>query len=130
MARAQLAIRNVLIFDGTGTEPVGGDVEIEGGRISAVGTARSATTEIDGTGLALSPGFVDVHTHDDGAVLLYPGMAFKLAQGCTSVVIGNCGFSAIPGGLGASSGILNGVGDGWDGLHGCEVAVQDRKSVV
>ena len=130
MARAQLAIRNVSIFDGTGTEPVGGDVEIEGGRISAVGTARSATTEIDGTGLALSPGFVDVHTHDDGAVLLYPGMAFKLAQGCTSVVIGNCGFSAIPGGLGASSGILNGVGDGWDGLDGYFAAVQKGQPAV
>jgi len=44
----------------------------------------------------LAPGFVDAHTHDDGALLAHPGMEFKLSQGVTSVVVGNCGFSAAP----------------------------------
>jgi N-acyl-D-aspartate/D-glutamate deacylase len=44
-----------------------------------------------------APGFVDVHTHDDAALVRYPGLEFKVAQGCTSLVIGNCGFSAFPG---------------------------------
>ena len=43
-----------------------------------------------------APGFIDVHTHDDAAVLRHPGLEFKVAQGCTSLVIGNCGFSAFP----------------------------------
>jgi N-acyl-D-aspartate/D-glutamate deacylase len=95
---ADLAIRNVRIVDGTGQSAVEGDVEVTAGRISAVrpATASSAAVELDGTGQVLAPGFVDVHTHDDGAFLRYPGLEFKVAQGCTSLVIGNCGFSAAP----------------------------------
>jgi N-acyl-D-amino-acid deacylase len=44
----------------------------------------------------LAPGFVDTHTHDDAALVAHPGLEFKVAQGCTSLVIGNCGFSAFP----------------------------------
>src|SRR5688500_12867575 len=95
---ADLAIRNVRILDGTGGPAVEGDVEVTAGRISAVlpATASAAPIEIDGSGQVLAPGFVDVHTHDDGAFLRHPDLAFKLAQGCTSLVIGNCGFSAAP----------------------------------
>ena len=45
---------------------------------------------------AISPGFIDVHTHDDFAVILHPDMAFKTLGGVTSVVVGNCGFGAAP----------------------------------
>jgi N-acyl-D-amino-acid deacylase len=130
MAKPDLAIRDVVIHDGTGADPIHGDVEVHEGRISSVATARPAATEIDGRGHVLAPGFVDVHTHDDGALLLYPDMRFKLAQGVTSVVVGNCGFSAIPGGLGASSGILDGVGDGYDGLDGYLAAVTAARPAV
>jgi N-acyl-D-amino-acid deacylase len=112
---ADLIIRNARIIDGTGAPSFDGDVEVEGGRISAVGSARhAAKSEIDAKGLALAPGFIDVHTHDDGAFLRHPDMGFKLAQGVTTCVCGNCGFSAIPGVPGndpfaASGGILAGV---------------------
>jgi N-acyl-D-amino-acid deacylase len=100
-ATDELVFRNVRIVDGTGAPARVGDVAVGGdGRISAVGdvppTKNKART-IDGNGtLMLSPGFVDTHTHDDGALLAHPGLEFKAAQGCTSLVIGNCGFSTIP----------------------------------
>jgi len=90
-----LAFRNVSILDGTGTPAFTGDVGVEGGRIAAVGEASAAQTDIDGAGMCLAPGFIDTHAHDDGAFMRYPDMAFKLAQGVTSVVSGNCGFSAV-----------------------------------
>lgn len=120
---ADIIIRNAQIIDGTGAKAIAGDVEIEAGRISAVGTTRNkARQEIDAKGLALSPGFIDVHTHDDGAFLRHPDMTFKLAQGVTTCVCGNCGFSAIPGIPGgdasaASGGILAGVSGDIDDLE-------------
>lgn len=110
-----LAIRNALVFDGTGAPPVQGDVALDGDRIAAVGDIGPVPTsarEIDAHGLALSPGFVDVHTHDDTALIVHPGLEFKVAQGCTSLVIGNCGFSSFPAG---ASLMLGGRGD-WGGL--------------
>ena len=91
-----LTIRNVNILDGSGAAEFRADVEIEGGRIKSIGNAGPASTEIDGEGKYLAPGFIDTHAHDDGAFFRYPGMEFKLAQGVTTVVSGNCGFSAIP----------------------------------
>jgi len=100
---ADLIIRNASVLDGTGAAAFNADVAVTGDRISAVSAvgaageiADSAATTIDANGRTLAPGFVDVHTHDDGALLRHPGMEFKLAQGCTSLVIGNCGFSAAP----------------------------------
>lgn len=90
-------IREVAIYDGRGAPPVTGDVAIEGDRIAAVGAvAGSGRATLDGRGLALAPGFIDVHTHDDFAALMYPGMAFKLEGGVTTCVVGNCGFGAAP----------------------------------
>ena len=61
------------------------------GAISSIGV-----NEIDATGLCLSPGFIDVHTHDDIQVLKDPNMIAKVSQGITSVIVGNCGISASP----------------------------------
>ena len=69
---------------------------MEDGRIAADISTDASTREVDGRGRVLSPGFVDTHTHDDGALLAHPGLEFKTAQGCTSLVIGNCGFSTVP----------------------------------
>jgi N-acyl-D-amino-acid deacylase len=121
-----LAIRNVRIIDGTGSAPVDGDVEIDRGRITAVGAGvRAARREIDGGGLVISPGFVDTHTHDDGALLVHPGLEFKLSQGCTSLVIGNCGFSAIPASAGETppGGLFGGLRAEWEDLEGYRRAV-------
>ena len=109
-----ISIRNVKVLDGTGSPAFDADIEIQDGRIKTVGTAGPAKLEIDGQGSHIAPGFIDTHSHDDGAFFRYPGMAFKLAQGVTTVVAGNCGFSAIPADPSidparASGGILAGV---------------------
>ena len=130
MRRVDLAIRDVRIVDGSGGPAVGGDVEVDGGRIVSVGgTAAPGTTEIVGTGQVLAPGFVDTHTHDDGALLVHPGLEFKLAQGCTSLVVGNCGFSLVPGDRGAvvKGGVFGRIETGWDDLDGYRDAVAARK---
>ena len=119
-----LIVRNARIIDGTGAPSFEGDVEVDGGRIAAVGAAQGgARTEIDAKGLCLAPGFIDVHTHDDGAFLRHPDMSFKLAQGVTTCVCGNCGFSAVPAQIGAdpgaaSGGILAGAGGDFEDLEG------------
>src|SRR5581483_11594456 len=126
---ADLVIRNVRILDGTGADATDGDVAIDGGRIEAVGgVVPAGRREIDGGGLLLAPGFVDVHTHDDGALIAHPGLEFKLAQGCTSLVIGNCGFSAMPAIPGAPiSGVLAGLRATWEDLDGFRDLVHSRR---
>lgn len=97
--RYDLAIRNARIYDGSGAPPVTGDVGVSGDRIVAVGDlgGSSADRELDAKGKALAPGFIDAHTHDDGAVLHGAEcMHCKLSQGVTTVVIGNCGISLAP----------------------------------
>jgi N-acyl-D-amino-acid deacylase len=98
MSRADLAIRGALVYDGSGAEPVRADVAVTGDRIQAVGDlgATAAEREVDARGLALAPGFIDVHTHDDRHLLAHPDMAAKVSQGVTTVVAGNCGISLAP----------------------------------
>ena len=91
-----IVIRHTAILDGLGGPAFVGDVGIEGGRISQIGSVSPGRQEIDGRGQTLAPGFIDTHSHDDGAFFRHPDMAFKMAQGVTTVVSGNCGFSAIP----------------------------------
>lgn len=92
-----IVFKNATVIDGTNTPPFIADVAINGDRISEIGTVTNkGTREIDATGLALSPGFIDVHTHDDFALLTTPNMSFKTLQGVTTVVTGNCGTSAVP----------------------------------
>ena len=118
-----LAIRNVKVLDGSGADAFDADVEVDDGRILSVGRAGKADREIDGQGACLAPGFIDTHAHDDGAFFRHPGMPFKLAQGVTSVVSGNCGFSAIPqdperDSVAASGGILAGLEGEFKDLSG------------
>ncbi len=93
-----LLIRNGLVVDGTGAPAVRADLAVSGDRIAAIGDLRSARgeQEIDAGGRAVSPGFIDVHTHDDNALLANPGMDCKVSQGVTTVVVGNCGISLAP----------------------------------
>ncbi len=94
---ADIIIRDAAIFDGSGGEPFQGDVAVERDRIASVGEATGgADREIIATGLAVAPGFIDVHTHDDFAALVHPDMAFKVLGGVTTSVVGNCGFGAAP----------------------------------
>ena len=129
---ADLIIRNALVLDGTGAPATEADVAVTADRITAVGSiTETAASEIDADGKVLAPGFVDVHTHDDGALLRYPGMEFKLSQGCTSLVVGNCGFSAIPAvpGERERSGLI-GVTPTWQDLDGFRAAVAEANPSV
>ncbi len=95
---ADLLIRGAVVVDGTGGPTVPADVAVVGDRISAVGELadHDARETIDARGLTLAPGFIDVHTHDDWALLADPDLGFKTLQGVTSVVVGNCGVSPAP----------------------------------
>ena len=95
--RWDVVIRGARIFDGTGAAPFIGSLAVRGDRIAAMGEVEGdASVEIDARELALAPGFIDVHSHDDFAVLTTPAMDFKLMQGVTTEVIGNCGMGAAP----------------------------------
>jgi N-acyl-D-amino-acid deacylase len=94
-------IRNVVLIDGSGGHPELADVALRDGRIAAIGAVGSLgawrpVQSVDGSGKVLSPGFIDVHTHDDTNVIRTPAMLPKLSQGVTTVIVGNCGLSAAP----------------------------------
>jgi hypothetical protein len=91
-------IRGATMFDGSGAPPQLVDVAVEGSFIAEIGDlAGAARREIDATNLALAPGFIDVHTHDDFAVLLYPEMAFKVLGGVTTCVVATAGWVRLRG---------------------------------
>src|SRR5215213_9133498 len=98
MTTCETLIRNASVIDGTGRAPFVADVAISDATIIRVGPSVGLRAEhvIDAAGLALAPGFIDVHTHDDTNVIRTPGMWPKLSQGVTTVVVGNCGISASP----------------------------------
>jgi N-acyl-D-amino-acid deacylase len=130
-----LVLRGARVLDGSGAPAFEADVEVAGDRISRVGRARDGAREIDASGLVLAPGFVDTHTHDDGALLEHPGLEFKLAQGCTTLVVGNCGFSAQPRQPGAAeppagAGLFRALGADWTDLDGYAAAVTARRPAL
>ena len=98
MTAYDIVIRNGQVADGTGKKLFSADVALKGDRIAAVGEPGSlkGDNEIDATGKVVAPGFIDVHTHDDTALIDNPTMAMKASQGVTTVVCGNCGVSAAP----------------------------------
>lgn len=92
-----LFIRNGTIVDGSGGEPYVGDVAVKDGLIAAVGTVSGeAAREIDATGLLVTPGFVDLHTHYDGQAIWSDRLTPSSAHGVTTVVMGNCGVGFAP----------------------------------
>jgi len=91
-----LLLSNALILDGSGDAPFSGSVLIREGRILASGAFErpADVDEIDLQGLALAPGFIDLHSHSDLQVL--ENRLEKSNQGVTTEVVGNCGFSPYP----------------------------------
>ncbi|MFI0418592.1 amidohydrolase family protein [Spongiactinospora sp. 9N601] len=87
-----------LVADGGGGEPEPADVLVEGERIAAVGPpgAFSGVPQIDASGLAVAPGFIDAHSHADNAPFLAADDTTKILQGVTTEIVGNCGFSLAP----------------------------------
>ncbi|WP_328670045.1 D-aminoacylase [Streptomyces sp. NBC_00322] len=95
-----LVIRGVRVIDGSGGPSYRADVGLDGGRICAIrrdgDRALSAARTLDAHGLALSPGFIDMHAHSDLALLRDPAHEAKAAQGVTLEVLGQDGLSYAP----------------------------------
>ena len=98
MADYDVLIRGGEVFDGTGNPPIIADVVIRNGKIAQVAPniSGAATQEIDATGKAVTPGFVDVHTHYDGQATWDSHMSPSSNLGTTTVVMGNCGVGFAP----------------------------------
>lgn len=93
-----LVVEGARIFDGARLVPIATDVAVVGDRIALIGdlSERDAIQRIDGRGLALAPGFIDVHSHSDELWLAEPLCRGKIMQGVTSEIGGNCGTSVAP----------------------------------
>lgn len=93
-----LIIRGGTVVDGTGRAGYVADVAVDGDRITAIGdlSAETARREIDATGLVVSPGFVDLHTHLDAQIGWDPYMTSSSWHGVTTVLMGNCGVTFAP----------------------------------
>lgn len=91
-------IVNGLIIDGTGNPGYAADVGIVGDQIIAIGDLSDATSRetVDASGKVVAPGFVDMHTHSDLAVLFDPLTNSKIFDGVTTEVVGNCGIGVAP----------------------------------
>ncbi len=96
-----LTITNGTVINGTGRPRFRADIGIQDGRISAIGIGERLDGQktIDATGLIVTPGFIDVHSHSDWVLPLQDHdeiLAPLLLQGITTVVTGQCGFSPAP----------------------------------
>jgi N-acyl-D-aspartate/D-glutamate deacylase len=93
----ELVIRNGTVIDGLGSQPYVGDVAVSSGAIAAVGAVGgTGIREIDATGLLVTPGFIDLHTHYDGQAIWSDRMTPSSAHGVTTAVMGNCGVGFAP----------------------------------
>lgn len=138
----QVLLTGGLVVDGTGAPPFPGRVGIRGDTICLVERAEvpppDAPATVDCTGLVLTPGFLDIHTHSDLSFLLDPLASSKLIQGVTTEVVGNCGFSpfpATPARRGELAEFLRGLGTprtdlDWTDFDGYAEAVQARTPVM
>ncbi|MEX1009332.1 MAG: amidohydrolase family protein [Acidimicrobiia bacterium] len=93
---ADIVVRGGTVFDGSGTPGRVADVAIEGGVIREVGANLRGERELDASGCAVAPGFIDIHTHYDAQVFWDPALRPTSYHGVTTVVAGNCGFTIAP----------------------------------
>lgn len=103
--RYDLIVRNGTVFDGTGTPGRVMDIAVRAGRIVAMGFPfrGSAADELDAKGLAVAPGFIDIHSHGDGNLVADPRAESVIRQGVTTIVVGQDGSSRIPNRAGETS---------------------------
>jgi N-acyl-D-amino-acid deacylase len=96
MSRVDLRIDNARVVDGSGGPSYMGSVAVVDGRIASVDDERPARRTIDADGAVLAPGFIDLHTHSDFTLPVFPAASAMVRQGVTTQVVGNCGFSPFP----------------------------------
>src|ERR1035437_3844575 len=93
---SDLVIRGGTVFDGSGEPGQFADVAITGGVIQEIGPKLEGSVELDASGCAVAPGFIDIHPHFDAQVFWDPELKPSSYHGVTTVVAGNCGFSIAP----------------------------------
>lgn len=92
-----ILIKNGLIYTGDGRKPISGDLGIKEGKIAAIGNlGDTANQVVDAGGHAVSPGFIDIHTHTDTNLFQSPAGDSRIYQGVTTDVGGNCGGTPFP----------------------------------
>lgn len=97
MSEFDTIIRNGTLIDGTGKPGVRGDIAIRNGCIAAIGNiSGDSNEELDATGLAVAPGFIDIHTHFDPQLCWDAHATPSMEHGITTVVTGNCSLSLAP----------------------------------
>jgi N-acyl-D-amino-acid deacylase len=99
---APVLLENGLIFDGLGSPPREGSVLVLRDEVAAVGEVSSAlipagTLRVNVKGLAVCPGFINIHSHSDTDMLMHPESKTLLKQGITTEVVGNCGGGPVDG---------------------------------
>ncbi len=110
--KIDILIKNGIIYDGTGLEPIKGNIGISGEKIvflekedsESLRDNRGKTAEIDlkpekiidAENLSVAPGFIDTHSHSDFTLIASPCAEGKICQGITTEINGNCGLSAAP----------------------------------
>jgi len=93
---ADIVIRGGTVYDGSGAPGRAADVAIEGAVIREIGPNLRGKLELDASGCAVAPGFIDIHTHYDAQVFWDPALRPSSFHGVTTVVAGNCGFTIAP----------------------------------
>ena len=93
---ADIVIRGGTVFDGSGAPGRDADVAIADGVIREIGPDLAGERELDASGCAVAPGFIDIHTHYDAQVFWDPALRPSSYHGVTTVVAGNCGFAIAP----------------------------------
>src|SRR5690242_17294628 len=127
--RYALVIRGGTVFDGSGAPGIIADVAIENGRFAAIGKnlQDEGAVVIDARGLAVAPGFVDIHSHGDGSLWSDPRAESLVRQGVTTIVVGQDGSSRAPTGGAEGDGeggrAFASFGDLWNALKTLQPSV-------
>lgn len=124
-------IANGVIYCGDGKAPINGSIGIRDGKIAAIGKiGKSCDKLIDAQGLAVSPGFIDIHTHTDTNLLQAPLGDSRIYQGVTTDIGGNCGDSPFPysdGYFASKQGQSRFGYPFWQDIDGFYAALKDKK---
>jgi N-acyl-D-aspartate/D-glutamate deacylase len=91
-----LILKGGTVYDGTGAPGRVADVLLRDGRVAGIGEFDGDDEALDVSGLAVAPGFVDIHSHSDYTLLMDPRAVSAIHQGVTTEVVGNCGFGCFP----------------------------------
>ena len=92
-----LVIKNATVIDGLGNDPFVADIGIQNGKIKDIWNGLSDGVQtIDASGLTVTPGFIDSHSHSDRTAITFPDQKEKIEQGITFSITGQCGSSQTP----------------------------------